>query len=638
MKHTQRKNDSPPEAALFTMLAASCAACGFLYNGYLAVVAFVSIIFLVIICKDSLRPASVSKSGDSERLTHENKLKVRNRLFNMAVIIGGLLIFCDIGLGYFRVIGVVLIILILCYFYLSTENNILSFSIYQSPCYMITQISILLLSATLLFLSDGSNSYAFFGMLLPTMVALGFIMQLFTSSTPSMKLSLKKDTKIQLANAENGVWAGRINGKDIFVSTENRAIVMGPPGTGKTGMLITQALFWARTKRSLVCLDIKPELYGILNPILTAQGYKVLVYNPTTRAGHRYNPLMDLEGSESVAELSSALISSEGSQSAVFYENARDFLDAIISHLSVDDVPSLPKVRDFVMQFDTYKDSLIELAGSKDKNVVEIAKSLLSAGSNERLLGTIFSVFKANLRFLRHDAVRESLERSDFSLAELCNREQPVALFLQFVEEHQQSTAALLSMMVGHILRYLISHTERDAVLLLLDEIGNAPAVTGLLHKLNTIRSREIPTWLYWQSLEQMQKYGQKHDEGANIILGAADVKMVFRLNDNKSANWISEHIGVKDVVIDSLSVSKADGYRTQTASQHLMVEPIIRPQVLTTLANFETILIYKGQAQHAFATPYFTLWPKFKNKKPHQSEKIGKPYINPSHVKTEEV
>lgn len=42
-----------------------------------------------------------------------------------------------------------------------------------------------------------------------------------------------------------------------------------------------------------------------------------------------------------------------------------------------------------------------------------------------------------------------------------------------------------------------------------------------------------------------MQRYGAKADEGANLILGACDYQMVFRLNDNASAKRMSERIGV---------------------------------------------------------------------------------------------
>ena len=82
-------------------------------------------------------------------------------------------------------------------------------------------------------------------------------------------------------------------------------------------------------------------------------------------------------------------------------------------------------------------------------------------------------------------------------------------------------------------MRYLIVHTDRPAVLQLFDEIGNAMPVPGLIQKLNILRSRQLPTWLYWQSIEQMQKYGIKADEGANIILGEVD-----RAVDSTYISW----------------------------------------------------------------------------------------------------
>ncbi len=70
-----------------------------------------------------------------------------------------------------------------------------------------------------------------------------------------------------------------------------------------------------------------------------------------------------------------------------------------------------------------------------------------------------------------------------------------------------------------------------------------------MIDKLNTIRSRNLPTWTYWQSLEQMQRYG------VNLILGACDMQMVFRLNDNASAQWMSDRIGAVDVTLLSESI-----------------------------------------------------------------------------------
>ena len=229
------------------------------------------------------------------------------------------------------------------------------------------------------------------------------------------------------------MWCGELNGAPLHASTEDRAVVLGPPGTGKTAFLVTQLLEWAETKRSFVCLDIKPEIYGITQDRLRRLGYRVLTYNPTARTGERYNPLDDIEGPEGLGELAAALIPSTEAADAVFNESARDFLDAIITHLkaSGDGRPTLPDARQLVADAGGWRNLMRALVESSDEDAREIANGLMVTAANERLLGSIFATFRANLRFLRYPAVRESLSISDFSLSALTTAE-PVALFLQF--------------------------------------------------------------------------------------------------------------------------------------------------------------------------------------------------------------
>jgi type IV secretory pathway TraG/TraD family ATPase VirD4 len=206
-----------------------------------------------------------------------------------------------------------------------------------------------------------------------------------------------------------------------------------------------------------------------------------------------------------------------------------------------------------------------------------------------------------------------------------------VALFLQFEESHRETTARLWVALVAHIMRYLIVNTDRPAVLQLFDEIGNAMPIPGLIEKLNTIRSRELPTWLYWQSLEQMQKYGAKAGEGPNIILGACDFQMVFRLNDNASAEWMSQRLGVSDRLVESTSVTWGDGFiPNRTDQQSLVKEPKVFPHELQALRDAEAICVYRGQAWRGYATPYFERWPAFNKpagERPKGDELRGAPY-----------
>lgn len=426
-----------------------------------------------------------------------------------------------------------------------------------------------------------------------------------------------------------GVLGGYAAGKPVLASVEDRAVVIGPPGTGKTAFLVSQLLRWAEQKRSFVCLDIKPEIFGITRDRLEALGYQVLTYNPTQGTGQKYNPLDDIESAEGLGELAAALIPGEEMKDAVFYESARDCFDAVVSHLRAKQQgrASLVDVRAFLGEAEGFKELMQKLLESPDPDVRDIASALMLTASNNRLIGSIFAQLRANLRFIRYPKVRESLERSDFSLRALCDN-RPVALFLQFEEAHRETTARLLAAMVAHVMRFFIIHHERPPVLLLLDEIGTAPVIPALVHKLNTIRSRNLPTWLYWQSLEQMQPYGAKAGEGPNIILGACDMQMVFRLNDNASAEWMSERIGKVDRVVDAVSVQV--GQMAQK-SRSLVTEPIAWPHELQALGTGEVVCTYRGKTWRGAARPYFELWPELRGQRPQSWQLRGTPYPAPA-------
>ena len=422
-----------------------------------------------------------------------------------------------------------------------------------------------------------------------------------------LSVAAKKEDSIFIGRASRFTQPSASDDGKLFVSSSDRACVIGPPGTGKTTFLVNQIYHWLETGNSFVCLDIKPEIHDITKDRLRDAGYTVYVYNPTTLKD-KYNFIDDLESPESIGELASAFIPTESAENAVFTESARDFLDAIIFHLKEPTnknkrpKPTLPDVYDFVTSFDNISGLLNTLGQSNNKQTRAIVKTLKIMADNERLLGSVFASFVSRMRFLRYENIRESLGSDGFSLSVL--KEQKVAVFLQFEEAVKQTTAHFFSVMVGHILRYMIVNYERPPVFMLLDEIGNAGVISDLTGKLNTIRSRNLPTWLYWQSTEQMQKYGEKADEGANIIMGACDLQMCFRLNDNATAKWMSEKIGTQEVVMRSDTAG--NGFLEGSVTTSIALESIIDPHELQQLEDGEAIYSYRGANWLGEPTPYY--------------------------------
>lgn len=423
----------------------------------------------------------------------------------------------------------------------------------------------------------------------------------------------KKALSSKLKADENGVFVGKISttekekttAEKLFIKASDRACVIGPPGTGKTTFLVNQIYHWAETQNSFVCLDVKPEIHEITKAKLKAKGYKCIVYNPTSNKD-KYNFLGDLKTEESVGEIASAFIASENDNNPVFTETARDLLDAIIKHLKTptkkepEPLPSLANVYDFVTEFDSLKSLLARLSQSNSDDVRRITKTLKIMADNDRLLGSIFATFVSNMRFLRYQSIRDSLGADGFSLDELLKPK--VALFLQFEEAQKETTAKLFSVMVGHLLRFMIiNHQNRKPVLLFLDEIGNAGKIHDLTGKLNTIRSRQLPTWLYWQSTEQMQMYGKQANEGANVILGACDMHMCFRLNDNATAQWFADKIGTQRVT----KIADTSG-KNSSITRSIDTEFVIEPHKIQQLEMGQALYSYQGQSWLGHATPYY--------------------------------
>jgi len=63
------------------------------------------------------------------------------------------------------------------------------------------------------------------------------------------------------------------------LGSDDRAGVIGPPGTGKTAFLVRQGARMDQTRLPLGGHDIKPEIYGIVRHKLEAAGYKLITYN-----------------------------------------------------------------------------------------------------------------------------------------------------------------------------------------------------------------------------------------------------------------------------------------------------------------------------------------------------------------------
>jgi hypothetical protein len=324
---------------------------------------------------------------------------------------------------------------------------------------------------------------------------------------------------------------------------EDRAVVVGVPGAGKTTFLVAQIVDWMQSGRSFIATDIKPEIWSILkeNGLFERFGYAEYVINPTCAQAHRFNLFSEIEDDADLNEVLSVIIPPGEGDGAVFSDNARRLLKAVLAHLG--ERASLPAARDFIMEAGKVSELLELLAASDKKSVQRIAFELKNTASNERLLASIMTAMGKAFEFMDDERINAAISVSDFSMRDVLMKPRQ-AVFLQFEQKYKASLATLFGGTVAYVLRLLQANasTREHAVFVALDEIINAAPIPKFVESLNTMRSARMPLSMYLQSIEGLNRlYGPQASE---IFLGSADLKVIFRLNDNATAEYVSAQIG----------------------------------------------------------------------------------------------
>lgn len=403
-----------------------------------------------------------------------------------------------------------------------------------------------------------------------------------------------------------GMFAGTFNGQDLYSTIEDRALVVGPPGTGKTAFMLNQILRSARAKMSFVAVDIKPEIADILRDELTANGYEVIEFDPIL-GGTGYNPCLDIIDDQGINELVLSLIPTPD-HDPIWVKAEQAYFRLALMYLRHRNPQkcSLPGAFQLLGHFPSPEAFLKTVKRSKNKIVKQQAEKILSQLDSSKPAQAGFSAVFDRLNWLSYDTTAQALTGHEFSLKQL-GKEKPVALFLKFQETHMETMGSLLSALYSHILRSLIiSSNDRGPVALFLDEIGNVPPIAGLVSKLNTIRSRHLPCWMYWQSTAQMDAYGNNARE---VFFGAADMQLFFRSNDINTQETVEKLAG--QVVVAQYSQSQVDGKTTNTTSTERIAR--VEGAKLGELGAGEVYCLYKGGRWRGTATPHYVDFSRYK-------------------------
>ena len=432
----------------------------------------------------------------------------------------------------------------------------------------------------------------------------------FENKTPLIAFTDKTLPKKKIKEMEQKYLDWSFHRESLRVTNEDRGIVLGAPGSGKTTFLISQIVEWMKSGRSFVATDVKPEIWAILkaNNVFKIFGYKDWVFNPTDVDSDHYNIFSEVKDSAELNEILSIIIKDDTAESVVFNDLARRILKAVLIELG--DKASLVNAQNYINSMDSNDELLKALRQSEKSSVSNIAKEISRTAQNDRLLASVMTAVSKAFDFLDDDRIRvtTSDNAQGFYLKEVLMKPKQ-AVFLQFDQQYKSSTATLFGAMVAHTMRILQANQNRDAVFIALDEIINCAPIPKFTDLLNTIRSANMPTFLYLQSLEGLNRlYGANSDK---IFMGSSNLKIVFRIGDIESAEecsrlvgqtettYISETAGISQTSGTSSSsrASSSSSNRSQNVgtTKSIKLESIIEPAEFIKLPICTAVVMYNG-------------------------------------------
>ena len=400
------------------------------------------------------------------------------------------------------------------------------------------------------------------------------------------------------------------------LKNSDRGVVAGLPGSGKSSLIIMQCLDWMKSGQSIVLTDIKPELYGILKAMNADEnfGYKIWVINPLDPYADSYNIFSEAESVADLTEIINILMSPENKDSIVFNDGAKNILLGVLLRMKEKSLSiSLPSALDYIRDFDDISDLLRDLAKSDDKSVRKIESEISESSGNKNLFASVLNALSKAFQFLNTEVIRDSIvcNTDRFNLKEVLMKPKQIVI-LQYEMQYKELTKTLFGATVAHIFRILQSNLNRKPVLILLDEIINSAPIPDFSGKLNTIRSMKMPTFLYLQSFEGLNRlYG---NNAKTLFMDGCSFYAVFRIGSFETAKDFSNLIGkCETTYISSSNVipnPNFNGVRYDqnlgSISEHKQMDYILEPNEILKFEDNHAVIIYQGRYQKFHLSKYW--------------------------------
>ena len=390
--------------------------------------------------------------------------------------------------------------------------------------------------------------------------------------------------------SEPRVYVGQHHKRFMSIDREQRTLILGRPGTGKTVLLVQQALYWLRAGGDLVLGDTKPELYGMLKPALDKLGVKTIVLAPFNKKGDRYGFWKDLgetetERASGLEILATGFVPPVSGDNQYFADLAQKFVYCQLAYLREKKAPlsELMKVGKIIEETAPKNDIaghyLRVMRQANDSTIRDRAYLLRDLKLSMRTWGSVSGNVANALEWLVHPAAKDFVCQDKISLREALLGNQQCCIVIMHPDKDWDSKGEsspgtkdrFYSTLVGYTLHVIKNCGKRRPreIMLLLDELGNFPAVPALTQFLNICRDRKITACLATQEADDLDnKYGERLKTTASCLLS-------YAVDGEISKKYVSDKLGEIEIEEQDKSSSgfleKGKNVSIKTEKRHLL-------------------------------------------------------------------
>lgn len=403
--------------------------------------------------------------------------------------------------------------------------------------------------------------------------------------------------------ARRGILLGKKWGRYLCIDGHEHVIVFAPSGSGKTrGISIPNLLTW---QDSVICNDVKLELYKKTSDFRQKYGQKCYLWNPASQDGnsHCYNPLDLIRNNkqtrvDDAQKIASIFIPDNPRTDPIWYTLPRTLFVALI--LYVLDTPDIPNTISAIMRLvkntPNFTDFVLEILSQReDLDIICRNNFHLFLQLPEKTQGSILAAFIAHFELFDNELIDQATSTSDFDIRNL--RKERMTIYVGITNDNLTRLAPLISVFYQQVIDVMTRNEPQDnepySVLLLMDEFAALKKMESFEKNLGLFRSYKLRALTIVQDLSQLRReYGE---EGAKIFINSK-VKLAFTQNDSETAKWISDTVGCKTIRIKNTNQNPQHLF-AKIESTSLTAQSLLLPQDVLLLSPNKGILMVEGQS-----------------------------------------